>query len=91
LRRDIGKSEEPLGPECGMTGTLHLIIAEKLGRTESGVVESLLQIGAKHDAGRLSEVRHEAYSLTVPELDQSSMPLAVIDPSRGEHEPEVDL
>jgi len=36
-------------------------------------------------------VRHEAYSLTVPAPGQSSMQRAVIEQSRGEHEPEIDL
>jgi hypothetical protein len=58
---------------------------------EGRVVESLLRMGGKRDASRFIAVRHEAYSLTVPAPDQSSMHLAVIEQSRGEHEPQINL
>jgi hypothetical protein len=48
-------------------------------------------MGGKRDASRFIAVRHEAYSLTVPAPDQSSMHLAVIEQSRGEHEPQINL
>ena len=58
---------------------------------EGRVVESLVRSGGRCDASRFIAVRHEAYSLTVPAPDQSSMHLPVIEQSCGEHEPEIDL
>ena len=58
---------------------------------EGRVVESRLRSGGRCDASRFIEVRHGAYSLTVPAPGQSTMHLAVIEQSRGEHEPEVNL
>ncbi|MGA7498923.1 MAG: hypothetical protein WBX00_19505, partial [Isosphaeraceae bacterium] len=58
---------------------------------EGRVVESLSRIAGMRNTSWFIEVRHEAYSLTAPVTVQSSMHLAVIEQSRGEHEPEINL
>ena len=56
---------------------------------EGRVVESPVRSGGRCDASRFVEVRHGAYNLTVPAPGQSTMHLAGIEQSRGEHEPEI--